>query len=52
MTAGIADQHAEPSTDLELAVAWEFVDRMAGRLWVESEPDRGTRFVFRLPARR
>jgi two-component system, NtrC family, sensor histidine kinase KinB len=52
MMAGIADQHAEPSTGLELAVAWEFVDRMAGRLWVETGPDGGTRFVFRLPAHR
>jgi len=42
----------KPSTGFELAVAWEFVDRMGGRLWFESEPRRGTRFLFQLPARK
>jgi signal transduction histidine kinase len=32
-------------------VAWEFVDRMGGRLWLESEPGRGTQLFFRLPSR-
>ena len=32
-----------------LTVAKEFVDRMGGRLWVESEPGRGACFFFRLP---
>ena len=32
-----------------LAIAREFVERMEGRLWVESEPGRGACFFFRLP---
>jgi signal transduction histidine kinase len=52
MLAGPAEQHADQPTGFELAVAWEFVDRMEGRLWLESEPGRGTRFLFRLPSRK
>jgi signal transduction histidine kinase len=50
MTAGAADR-CHPSDGYELAVAWEFVDRMGGRLWFETEPGPGTRFLLRLPAR-
>ena len=32
-----------------LALAREFIERMDGRLWVESEPGRGACFFFRLP---
>ena len=32
-----------------LAIAKEFVDRMGGRLWSDSEPERGACFSFRLP---
>jgi len=32
-----------------IAVAYEFVRRMGGQLWCESEPGRGTCFSFRLP---
>ena len=32
-----------------LLVAKAFVDRMRGRLWSESEPDKGAWFSFRLP---
>jgi signal transduction histidine kinase len=32
-----------------LAIAKEFVDRMGGRLWSDSEPGRGACFSFRLP---
>jgi signal transduction histidine kinase len=32
-----------------LAISKGFVDRMGGRLWAESEPDRGSCFFFRLP---
>lgn len=50
MTAGATDG-SHPADGYEVAVAWEFVDRMGGRLWFESEPGRGTRFLLRLPAR-
>jgi signal transduction histidine kinase len=33
-----------------LSVAIEFVRRMRGELWCESEPGKGARFSFRLPA--
>jgi signal transduction histidine kinase len=33
-----------------LAVSIEFVRRMDGELWCESEPGKGARFSFRLPA--
>jgi signal transduction histidine kinase len=40
---------AERSTGFGLAIAREFVDRMEGKLWAESEPGRGASFFFRLP---
>jgi signal transduction histidine kinase len=40
---------AEPPTDFGLAIAKEFVERMGGKLWSESEPGQGTSFMFRLP---
>jgi signal transduction histidine kinase len=51
MVAGPGVRSAAPSGGYGLAVAWEFVDRMKGTLWCESEPGRGARFAFRLPAR-
>ena len=33
-----------------LAIAHEFVRRMDGELWCESEPGNGARFSFKLPA--
>jgi signal transduction histidine kinase len=51
IVAGSSVRSAEPSGGYGLAVAWEFVDRMNGTLWCESEPGRGTRFAFRLPSR-
>jgi signal transduction histidine kinase len=39
-----------PSRGFGLAVAKEFIDRMNGSIWCESEPGRGSRFSFRLPA--
>lgn len=41
---------SEPQTGLGVRVANEFVRRMDGDLWCESEPGRGARFSFRLPA--
>jgi two-component system, sensor histidine kinase LadS len=39
----------EPSTGYGLAMAREFMDRMGGQLWCESEAG-GARFSFRLPS--
>jgi signal transduction histidine kinase len=36
---------------LGLYISRELVERMEGRLWVESEPDNGSRFRIELPAR-
>lgn len=47
-TASGARQARQPH-GFGLAIAREFVERMDGRLWVESEPGRGACFFFRLP---
>jgi signal transduction histidine kinase len=41
---------SDSQTGLGIAVANEFVRRLDGDLWCESEPGRGARFSFRLPA--
>lgn len=41
---------SDPHTGFGLAIANEFVARMDGDLWCESEPGRGATFSFRLPA--
>jgi signal transduction histidine kinase len=51
MVDGTAPRGADPNGASGLALAWEFVDRMAGTLWLDSEPGKGTRFSFRLPTR-
>jgi PAS domain S-box-containing protein len=39
-----------PGTGLGLAIARRIVETYGGKIWVESEPGKGARFLFTLPA--
>ncbi len=49
VTMGSPTAPGEPSTGFGLAIAKEFIERMGGKLWSESDPKHGTCFSFRLP---
>ena len=40
----------EKGTGLGLILSKEYIEKNGGKIWVESKPDKGSRFIFTLPA--